>query len=175
VARIERGTGAATEFPQRYAHARGDVEKLVALLAWCLEKNLKLEKEFVACNLLTLDASNERARSAAGLTPFVLPAIEKTIEVVASDVISRTQVFADVVGEMRRRTVGLAATGLPPAPAKFARCVGRIQNPLTFDPERMPVPDAAEIETWWRELSVVERRDFARYYGLWCAFVRGQK
>lgn len=195
VAKIERGKGAAVEFPQRWLDSKGSLEKLVPLLAWCHEKNLKLEKEFVAYNVLTMDATNEKARSAVGLKPPApspsapgsatpkyqaaaetprVTGVEKLIEIIANDVISRNQAFTDVVGEMRRRTDGLKATDLPVAPEKSARGVAKIQNPLTFDPGRMPVPDALEIGTWWSQMAPEERREFAKYYGLWCAFMRNR-
>jgi hypothetical protein len=196
IAKIEKGKGSATEFPQRYADAKGNLEKLVPLLAWCAEKNLKLEKEYVGYTVLTMDASNEKARSAVGLSrpsmgaviqPATAPkypsgtesakvqGVEKTIEIVANDVISRNQAFTDVVVEMRRRTEGLTTTALPVAPAKSIKGAAKIQNPLTFDPARMPVPDAVEIGTWWSQMLPDERREFAKYYGLWCAFMRGRK
>jgi hypothetical protein len=196
IAKIEKGKGSATEFPQRYADAKGNLEKLVPLLAWCAEKNLKLEKEYVGYTVLTMDASNEKARSAVGLSrpsmgaviqPATAPkypsgtesakvqGVEKTIEIIANDVISRNQAFTDVVVEMRRRTEGLTTTSLPVAPAKSIKGAAKIQNPLTFEAARMPVPDAVEIGTWWSQMLPDERREFAKYYGLWCAFMRGRK
>jgi hypothetical protein len=68
IARIEKGKGAGTEFPAKYADAKGNLDKLDPLLAWCTEKGLKLEKDYVAYSILTLDASNEKARSAVGLS-----------------------------------------------------------------------------------------------------------
>lgn len=195
IAKIEKGKGSATEFPQRYADAKGSLEKLVPLLAWCQEKNLKLEKEYVAYVVLTMDASNEKARTAVGLsrpspgavmqapsTPKYpsgsetakVSGIEKTIEIIANDVVSRNQAFTDVVVEMRRRTDGLKATELPVAPSKSSKGVAKIQNPLTFDPARMAVPDAVEIGSWWSQMLPEERREFAKYYGLWCAFMRSR-
>jgi hypothetical protein len=195
IQKIEKGKGSATEFPARYAEAKGNLEKLVPLLAWCTEKSLKLEKEYVAYNILTMDASNEKARSAVGLARPVIgagvpppppskitviettksSAMEKTMDVIAGDVISRNQVFADVVQEMRRRTDTLTTTELPVAPEKAAKGVSVIQNPLTFDPSKLTVPNAVEIGTWWSQLTADERRQFAKYYGLWCAFTRGRK
>lgn len=195
VQKIEKGKGSATEFPQRWTDAKGSLEKLVPLLAWCQEKNLKLEKEYVAYNVLTMDASNEKARTAVGLSrPSVgavmqskeapkypsntdgarVSGIEKTIEIIANDVTSRNQAFTDVVVEMRRRTEGLKETEMPIVPAKSAKGASKIQNPLTFEPSRMAVPDALEIGTWWSQMLPDERREFAKYYGLWCAFMRGR-
>jgi hypothetical protein len=199
ISKVEKGKGSATEFPGRYADARGNVDKLAPLLAWCTEKNLKLEKEYVAYNILTLDASNEKARSAVGwsrpvigvgvpLPPSAPPAVpaapappsksqavERTVDIIAIDALSRSQVFADVVQEMRRRTETLTTTDLPVAPEKAAKGVSMIQNPLTFEPSKLSVPNALELGTWWSQLTLDERRQFAKYYGLWCAFTRGRK
>jgi hypothetical protein len=101
--------------------------------------------------------------------------MERTIEIIANDVTSRNQAFTDVVLEMRRRTEGLKVTDLPPPPSKSAKGASKIQNPLTFDPARLAVPDALEIGTWWSQMLPEERREFAKYYGLWCAFMRGRK
>jgi len=55
-----------------------------------------------------------------------------------------------------------------------AKGVSVIQNPLTFDPSKLTVPQAVEIGTWWSQLTADERRQFAKYFGLWCAFTRGR-
>ncbi|HLY74024.1 MAG TPA: hypothetical protein VKU80_07880, partial [Planctomycetota bacterium] len=163
----------------------------------CTEKSLKLEKEYVAYHILTLDASNEKARSAVGLArpvigaglppppPSFTPrytdpspkaeAVDRMIEIIANDVTSRNQVFADVVQEMRRRTETLATGELPIAPDKAAKGVSLIQNPLTFEPSKLTVPQAVDIGTWWSQMSAEERRQFAKYYGLWCAVMRARK
>src|SRR5436190_17066459 len=101
-------------------------------------------------------------------------AVERTIEVIANDVTSRVQIFTDVVLEMRRRTESLTTTELPVAPSFAAKGVAVMKNPLTFDAKRLPVPDAVEIGTWWSQLPADERRQFAKFYGIWCAFERGR-
>jgi len=195
IAKTEKGKGSATEFPVRYAEAKGNLEKLAPLLAWCTDKSLKLEKEFVAYNMLTLDASNEKARTAVGLTRPVIgagaapppppkitygdtssktQAVERMVEIIANDVTSRNQVFADVIQEMRRRTDSVTTAELPIAPEKAAKGVSMIQNPLTFEPSKLTVPQAVEVGTWWSQLSAEERRQFAKYYGLWCAVMRSR-
>jgi hypothetical protein len=195
IAKVEKGKGSATEFPAKYADAKGNLEKLVPVLAWCQEKNLKLEKEYVAYVVLTMDASNEKARSAVGLArpssggagqpppPPKYPSgnessrvtgAERAIEIISADVTSRYVAFTDVVGEMRRRTEGLTTGTLPIAPENAAKGVSVIQNPLTFEPAKLAVPDAVAIGTWWSQLLPDDRRAFAKYYGLWCAFMRGR-
>jgi hypothetical protein len=87
IQRIEKGKGAAMEFPAKYAEASTappaeKLEKLSALLAWCIEKSLKTQKEYVAFVILSLDASHENARRASGMAkplpgPSLLPASQK--------------------------------------------------------------------------------------------------
>jgi hypothetical protein len=97
------------------------------------------------------------------------------MEVIAADVVSHSAVFADVVREMRSKTAELTAPELPVAPEKAAKGVSVIQNPLTFDPSKLTVPSAVEVGSWWSQLSPDDRRQFAKYYGLWCAYARGHK
>ncbi len=67
VLRIERGKGAGVEFPGRLKAAGDKLPGLVPLLAWCKEKNLKLEGEYVSYLILSMDPANEPARSFLGL------------------------------------------------------------------------------------------------------------
>jgi hypothetical protein len=196
IEKIEKGKGAALEFPAKYADAKGKLEKLAPLLAWCTEKNLKLEKEYVGYVILTLEASNEKARTAVGLgRPLIsgigsplpppkypgtdatpkLESVEKTVELIANDVTQRTQVFSDIVAEMRRRTETLTTTNPPFAPEKSAKGVAIIGNPLLFKVNDWNTPTAMELGGWWSKLSSEDRRQFAKYYGLWCAYTRAQK
>jgi hypothetical protein len=202
IQKIEKGKGSALDFPAKYAEASKAatpaerVEKLAPLLAWCIEKSLRTQKEYVAFVILSLDASHEGARKAAGVprppisAPSLLPApppkypvtggakidsIEQTVELIANDVVARNLLFTDVVTEMRRRTETLTTTTPAFAPEKCARGVNLIPNPLTFRPNEMTVATAMEIGSWWSTMSAEDRRQFAKYYGLWCAYVRGHK
>jgi len=201
IQRIEKGKGAALEFPAKWTEASKPgtpverVERLAPLLAWCIEKNLKTQKEYVAFTILTLDASHEGARKASGLprptvsagsllpsTPKYpvsqgpkIDSVERTVEVIANDVIARTPLFPDVVNEMRRRTETLITATSPFAPEKSAKGVNLIGNPLTFRPNEMTTSAAIEIGSWWSTMSPDDRRQFAKYYGLWCAYLRSQK
>jgi hypothetical protein len=186
VERIEKGKGVATEFPGRYAEAKGKPEKLAPLIAWCKEKGLKLEMEYVAYQLLTLDAANEAARAAAGLdrppsSSAALPPrtaedfAERKIDAIAGEVTSQTMVFSDVVKQMRQRSEGLTTKISPLAPAKSIRGSAVIGNPLTFKPEDLTVPQSIEVRNWWNGMTQDDRREFARYYGLWCAYSRGMQ
>jgi hypothetical protein len=67
VLRVERGKGAGLEFPDKLKAAGGKLEGLVSLLGWCKEKNLKLEGDYVAYQILAMDPANEAARAFAGL------------------------------------------------------------------------------------------------------------
>jgi len=165
ILRIEKGKGAATEFPARYSEAKGSPDKLGPLL--------------------TIDAANDGARAAVGMdravgatTPGLSPKIsedfpERKIDAIAGEVTTQYKVFADVVNEMRRRTESLTTRNSPLAPAKSIKGTSVIGNPLTFKPAELTVPQSIEIGTWWGGLNPDDRRDFARYYGLWCAYTRG--
>jgi hypothetical protein len=71
--RIEKGKGMGMEFAERYDKSKGSVDKLLPDMAWCAEKNLTIEKQYVACQILLLDPSNEKARSASGLGRTAIP------------------------------------------------------------------------------------------------------
>jgi len=68
ILKIEKGKGAALDFPAKFADAMKPaapaekLAKLTPLLAWCVEKNLSLQKEYVSYVILTQDASHEAAR-----------------------------------------------------------------------------------------------------------------
>jgi hypothetical protein len=201
VLKVEKGKGAALDFPAKWTEASKPgapaerVERMAPLLAWCIEKNLKTHKEFVAFNILTLDASHENARRASGLPrPLIsagsllpstpkypvtdgarIESLDRTIELIANDVVARTPLFPDLVTEMRRRTETLTSATAPFAPEKSAKGVNLIRNPLTFRPNEMTVSVAMEIGTWWSQMSTEDRRQFAKYFGLWCAYTRTQK
>jgi hypothetical protein len=192
IAKIEKGKGSAAEFPGKYAEAKDSVDKLATLLAWCVEKNLKVEKEYVAYSILAIDASHEKARTAVGLSRPVIgtlspkptgteeaprpsPGVEKEVELIAAEVTSTLPAFTDVINEMRRRTGKMTAAQLPIVPDKASKGLGFIQNPLTFDPSKLPATSLAEIGTWWSGLALEDRKQFAAYYGLWCAVYRAKK
>jgi hypothetical protein len=67
IARVEKGKGAGVQFPDKLKAAQGKVPELTALVAWCKENNLRLEKDYVAYVILTLDPLNEGARKEVGL------------------------------------------------------------------------------------------------------------
>jgi hypothetical protein len=191
IERIEKGRGAATEFTAKNAEAKGKLEKLLSLLAWCSEKQLKLEKEYISYQILLLDAANDKARttvnlarpaSGSGTAPSgssdpVLSTpqevLERRIGGIAAEVTGQYKIFADVVNEMRRRTEGYTTRTVPQTPDKSIKGVSVVGNPLTFKPSELTVPQALEIGGWWGSLNINERRDFARYFGLWCAYTRG--
>lgn len=193
IQKIEKGKGVETEFPGKYAEARGNAEKLDGLLAWCTEKKLRVEKEYVAYQLLTLNAAHEKARAAVGLSRPVIAAsplpparfaggddaarlelVDRTIEIMAQDVAGRKLTYADVIIEMQRRTESLQTTLPPFPPQQCAKGLSVISNPLTFKPRELAVPVALDIGQWWTGLSAEDRRQFAKYFGLWCAFMRAQ-
>ncbi len=66
VLRVERGKGGGVEFPGRLKSAGRTLEGLRPLLAWCRERKLGVETEYVANLILSLDPLHEEARIAAG-------------------------------------------------------------------------------------------------------------
>jgi hypothetical protein len=100
--------------------------------------------------------------------------LAKTVETIAAEVIGQTDVFAEVVVEMRQRTDTLRTTAVPVWPDESARGIAMIENPLTFRPAEMSVGASVEIGKWWNLLSREDRLGFAKYFGLWCAHMRTQ-
>lgn len=100
--------------------------------------------------------------------------LDRTVEAIATEVLSQTQAFADVIVEMRQRTDSLRTPVVPVWPDESARGIAMIENPLTFRPAEMSVGASVEIGKWWGLLSKEERIAFAKYFGLWCAHMRTQ-
>lgn len=63
ILRIEKGKGSGVEFPERYKAAKGKLDPLHALLAWCKEKNLPPQREFVAHEILSLAPATDKIRA----------------------------------------------------------------------------------------------------------------
>ena len=100
--------------------------------------------------------------------------LDKTVEAIAVEVLGQTQVFAEVIVDMRQRTDSLRTTAVPVWPDETARGIAMIENPLTFRPAEMSVGVSVEIGKWWNLLTREERIGFAKYFGLWCAHARTQ-
>lgn len=194
IASVEIGKGSGGEFPTRLAAAKGNLEKLVPLLAWCIEKRLTLERDYVAYTILTMDASHEKARAAVNLSRPAIgspgPATatskppsadqarnnERLIEAIAHDAVSRLNSFTEVIREMKKRTESLKPpfADLPLAPAKSGPGLSVIKDPLTFEPTALTAPSSVEVGSWWSQLSAEDRKQFAKYYGHWCAVTRSR-
>lgn len=191
IARIERGKGAGAAFWDRYAAAAGKADALADLLAWCKASNLKLEKELVAYQLLILMPLDERARTEAGLPARLAPvatppelsqpdatpqqrdeAVARAVEKVATEVVEKFPTFGEVLAEVRRRTDGFQFSQPPAAPARSMRGVSFIGDPLNFRPQDLAVQAQQEISAWWSALGREGRREFARFFALWCAHAR---
>jgi len=63
---INLGKGIGTEAASRMEASKGSIEKLLSTLTWCTGKPLTNEKQYVACQILLLEPSNDAARSALG-------------------------------------------------------------------------------------------------------------
>jgi|SRR5882672_5108077 len=66
--KVESKSSAPLQFRTKYASDKGDLPKLTLLLSWCIDRNLPLERDLVAYVILTLDASNEKARNTLKLS-----------------------------------------------------------------------------------------------------------
>lgn len=91
---------------------------------------------------------------------------------IAIDAVGRTLAFVEIIDEMRNQTAGLKYTLTVPPPDKFGQVCQIIQAPLTFQPRGLKEDRAALIHHWWNSLPPDERRQFAHFYGLWCANAR---
>lgn len=183
IQKIDRGKGAASEFPERFKKAQGKADELTLLMAWCKEKNLPVHKEFVCNLILALDPLNDRARAEINvprpLAKLLQPtpqdtneSVSRKIESIAAETTARTAVLDEVASEMRRQTERMKYTAAVPPPDRFSQAATLIQDPIQFRTSTLK-PDAAVIlNRWWDGLSPEERRQFAHFFGLWCAYVR---
>ena len=121
---------------------------------------------------LQLDPLPDPDPSLTGPTPD--EPVAQAVDRIAGEVIAQTEVFGDVVVEMRQRTDALRMSTVPVWPDESARGIAMIANPLRFRPQELPPKAAAELSHWWNLLSREERIGFARYFGLWCAHTRTQ-
>lgn len=64
------------EFPDRLKAAEGKTEALVALIDWCKEKKLPVQKDYVCCLVLTRNPLNVRVRQELSLGESPLPSSE---------------------------------------------------------------------------------------------------
>jgi hypothetical protein len=69
VARVEKGKGGSAEFAGRYRAAVGKPDELLALAAWCRERNFGLGRELSCAAALKIDPGNEKAWAELGQTP----------------------------------------------------------------------------------------------------------
>lgn len=198
VAKVERGKGAGLEFPAQLAAAPKTAEGMSKLLAWCQTQGLKLEAEYVGVLLLQYDPLNEAARKvtniakpafkASGAAPSPVPApmgapsggeqVIRAMDTLAGDVVRRYPAFGDVIAQMRSGASSHAFANQPVPPARAARAVSLIKDPLSFDLSLLDASGALEIGQWWGSLSGEDRREFARFFGLWCArerYARGAR
>jgi hypothetical protein len=187
IARVERGKGAGAQYPDKFKAAQGKVPDLVALMGWCKENNLKLEKEYVAYLALGLDPLNEKARTEVGLgrplgggragIPESNPAarndaVAVAIEGLAADVAKKYTTLGDVASAMRSGTEAFRYMNPVVPPEKSAAGARYMGNPLTFNPASLTPQIAVELGTWWGGLTADDRREFAKFFGLWCAYQR---
>jgi hypothetical protein len=112
-------------------------------------------------------------REPAMAAPLTQP-VEKAVELIAIDVLQETPVVSAVISEMRRRTEPMTTALVPIWPDESVRAIALIQDPLTFQPGRLPAAAHEELGKWWAGLHRDDRLRFATYFGLWCAHTRGK-
>ncbi len=208
VLRVERGKGAGLEFPDRLKAAQGRFEALTSLLGWCRERNLKLEGEYVACLVLSLDPAHEASRTTLSLRhplapppapvsppPVAVPAplppppaaprpgpssadtargdlTVDAMDAAAAAVVKSHSGLNEVVAQMRARSEPHQYGFPPPVPVHSSRAMTQMGNPLSFRLSALPPETAQELKAWWAALPAGDRKDFARFVGLWCAHLR---
>jgi hypothetical protein len=185
IERIEKGKGAVTEFPAKYKAAAGRIEGLMTLLAWCKEKGLVTHKEFVGYQILTMDPASERVRQELGLpkTPIAAKSpsggssfggdeVSRKMTLLAAEALTRYVKFQDVLQFMQQQTRTIVYPTKIVAPEKYNEVCRIINNPVEFKPYTMHPNTATYFESWWQKLSPDERRDFVKFFGLWCASTR---
>jgi hypothetical protein len=192
VERVDRGAGSGALFPAELKKSGGAMPGLAVLLDWCQGRKLKVETEYVATWILTLQPLHEPSRRALNLrlptiragTPVAPPvapmggpgaaaqSVVQRIELAAVDVIARFTDLQAVIRQMHMTGVGHVyptPITVPPVAQKPYSIIG---NPLTFRFESLPAAQALELGQWWAPLSATERVEFARFYGLWVASSR---
>lgn len=189
VLRVEKGKAPGATFPGRLEAARGNLEALAVLAKWCGDNRMPLQKRAVALLMLTVDASDARARQETGYglpaapTPppgappppvfrdeSVQQAVVKAVEQIAGEVVSSHRSIFDVIGEMKRRTEHIKYD--PPSPLipdKYSEICRFVKDPVAFEPRFLNRPQSEAMAQWWAGMNHAERKDFARFYGLWCA------
>jgi hypothetical protein len=187
IARVERGKGAGAFFPDKLKAAQGKAPDLVALMGWRKENNLKVEMGFVAYLALGLDPLHEEARTEVGLGKPLAgsrpgpsdpnpasrnDAVAVAIEGLEVGVAEKYTMLGDVVNAMRSATEAFRCMNPVFPPEKSAAGVRSMGNPLTFTPASLTAQMAVDMGTWWSGLRADDRREFAKFFGLWCSYQR---
>jgi hypothetical protein len=197
IAKIEQGKGAGLEFPAKLSACPRTAPELAKLMGWCQQNTLRLEAEYVAVLLLQLDPLHEGARKAAGLPPrpasgksssspppppsgtFGAPpaadTVVRTMDLLAAEVTKRGASFGDVITQMRAGASNVTYLSAAVPPPRSVRAAALIKEPLTFSLSTLDSAGALEIGQWWGALAPDDRREFALFFGLWCAQKRSSR
>jgi serine/threonine protein kinase len=97
--------------------------------------------------------------------------VETTVRTIARSIAIRPQ-LTDFLEDMRKATETLYYSRELETPPKYAAAVGQIRDPLSPRWDDVPRESLIAAGTWWAGLSAEERREFAHFYGLWCARAR---
>jgi hypothetical protein len=96
------------------------------------------------------------------------------MDTIAGEVLRSATGLPDVIAQMRARSASLPYASPPPMPVRAARAIQIIHNPITFQSSNLSVDAALELGNWWGQQQAGDRRDFARFLGLWCSYMRSQ-
>jgi hypothetical protein len=96
---------------------------------------------------------------------------EQTVHTAAESASVRTS-LVEVMAEMRRQTEGLIFSREVLSPPRFAQVAGRIRDPLVPRIEDSPNGEQTPYTAWFATLGESDRKEFAIFYGLWCARAR---
>ena len=107
-------------------------------------------------------------------TPSTVPEeqVGASMAAIAEYVVRVHASLTGVIDEMIRRSVGYRYTMALPGPIKLQAIVVRIKTPLAPRLEALPKSQLLEVGELWGSATELDRREFAAYYGLWCARYR---
>jgi len=108
----------------------------------------------------------------AGADPIDNDLTEKAAAMAAESAFIQSTQPVDLMNEVRRLTATLRYSRDLPIPARFTPFVSVIPDPLKTRIEELGPAATQEILKGWESLSIPDRRDYLRFFGLWCARTR---
>ncbi len=99
----------------------------------------------------------------------------KQLEAAAESVLGPDDHFKDAVLKIRARTDGMKFSGSCSVPEDYKRVIKVMPDPTTWDPNLTPAAAMLDLGGWWSQLNLDARKQFARFFGVYCAWVRHWK